>query len=122
MRRPVLLVLAASLFFLFLTGCALRTTQIGRVLDDPYHYRNRVVHLRGTVSGSVNALVAGGYRLDDGTGHIAVISNGTPPRKGTELTVTGRVTEGASVLGQSVGVMVRERDRKYHHGYRGPRP
>ena len=122
MRRPALLVLTASLLFLFLTGCAMRTTQIGRVLNDPYRYRNREVHLRGTVTGSVNALVAGGYRLDDGTGHIAVISNGAPPRKGTEVTVTGRVTEAASVMGQSVGVMVRERDRKYHGGYHGPRP
>ncbi len=120
MKRFALLA-AAAVFSLFLTGCVAHTN-IARVLNDPYHFRNREVRLRGTVTGSVNALVAGGYRLDDGTGKIAVISNGTPPRKGAEVSVTGRVTEGASILGQSIGVMIRERDRKYHGSYRGPRP
>ncbi|MCX6622110.1 MAG: hypothetical protein NTY38_13790 [Acidobacteria bacterium] len=121
MKRLCLLAPTAALFCLFLTGCAMHTS-VARVLNDPYHFRNREVHLRGTVTGSVNALIAGGYRLDDGTGKIAVISNGAPPRKGAEVSVTGRVTEGASILGQGIGVMVRERDRRYHGSHRGPRP
>lgn len=104
-------------FALLLSSCAVHTN-VARILNDPYRYQNRQVHVRGVVTNSVNAVVAGGYRLDDGTGAITVISNGGAPRKGTEVAVTGRVGSGVSVMGQTFGVTIRERDRHTYGGYR----
>ncbi len=114
MKRVHLTASLAAIGLLLLTACAARTS-VGRILYDPAHYQNRDVHLQGRVTGAVDAFVAGGYQLDDGTGKIIVLSNGAPPRRGAEVALTGQVTPGASVLGHSVGVMVREHDRKVRH-------
>lgn len=111
-----------------LTGCgAVGTVRIGRLLSDPYHYQNRRVNIEGTVTNSVNAVVAGAYQIDDGTGRIYVISSGGSPQRGSHVRVNGRVQNGVSILGQSFGTTVRERDRHtdYRRGgpaYRSNRP
>jgi hypothetical protein len=103
--------LAVVCVFAALTGCAARTS-VGHILHDPHHYQNRDVLVQGVVTTSVNAMVAGGYRLDDGTGTITVISNGGAPRKGARVQVRGRVSTAVSVLGQNFGTTIQERDRK----------
>ncbi len=103
-----------------LSACAARTS-VGRIMSNPYRYQNREVNLNGRVTGRVNAIIAGGYRLDDGTGVITVISNGTPPRVGDTVSVTGRVAPAASILGNPVGLTLRERDRRVN-GERYRRP
>lgn len=110
MRRFCFLA-SASLALAFLSGCVARTS-VGHVLHDPYHFRNHPVQLQGRVTGSLNVLVGGGYQLDDGTGRITVIANGAPPPRGSEVRVTGQVTPAVSVFGNSVGVTLREHDRK----------
>ncbi len=95
-----------------LSGCA-SNTRVSRLLNDPSRYQNRNVAVEGTVTSAVGAFVAGGYRVDDGTGTITVLSNGgNVPRKGSKVRVTGRVQSGVSVFGQNFGVTLRERDRR----------
>jgi hypothetical protein len=100
--KLTMVILAAIL----LAGCAPVT--IGRINADPSRFRNHMVHVTGTVTNSVGLMGKGGYQLDDNTGKIYVISGKGVPSRGSKVTVTGRVTPGAEVLGTAVGVAIRE--------------
>jgi hypothetical protein len=93
-----------------LSACVTHVS-IGHILNDPHRYQNRVVHLNGHVTQSVNAIVAGGYQLEDDTGKIIVLSSAGAPRKGSEVSLTGRVSPTVTLLGQPFGLIVREHDR-----------
>lgn len=97
------ILLAAAIL---LAGCAPVT--IGRINADPSHFRNRTVHVTGTVTNSVGLMGKGGYQLEDPTGRIYVISGKGVPSRGSKVTVTGRVAPGAEVLGTALGVAIRE--------------
>jgi hypothetical protein len=102
MTPRVLLVLPAIL----LTACA--GTRIGRINADPSRYANRMVTVSGHVTNSVGLLGTGGYQLEDETGKIYVISRSGVPSRGSRVKVTGTVTPGVTVLGQAIGVAIRE--------------
>lgn len=104
--RHTILALAA----LMLAGCAPVT--IGRINADPSRFQNRLVHVNGTVTNSVGLMGKGGYQIEDGTGRIIVISAKGVPSRGSRVTVTGRVSPGAEVLGTAVGVTIREDSHK----------
>jgi hypothetical protein len=95
---------------ILLAGCG--PVKIGRINADPSRFRNQTVHVDGTVVNSVGLLGTGGYQIDDGTGKIIVISRRGVPSSGSRVAVTGRVSQGAEVLGQSVGVTIREESHK----------
>ena len=117
MKNPFL-VFSLALISLTLAGCVTQT-HVARIVNQPYRFQNREVEIRGVVTGSVNAVVAGGYQVDDGTGRIIVLSNGGAPRKGTEVSVRGYVVPTVSAFGQSFGITIRERDRRVHGYYAG---
>jgi hypothetical protein len=94
----------------FLAGCG--PVKIGRINADPSRFRNQTIQVRGTVVTSVGVLGTGGYQIDDGTGKIIVLSRSGVPSRGSRVTVTGRVSQGAEVLGQSMGVAIREESHK----------
>jgi hypothetical protein len=102
MTLRAILVLSAVL----LTGCA--GTRIGRINADPSRYANRMVTVSGQVTNSVGVLGTGGYQLEDESGRIYVISRSGVPSRGSRVKVTGTVTPGVTVLGQAVGVAIRE--------------
>ena len=103
----ILLLAAAALF---LSAC--EGTTISRIKADPSRFQNKTVAVRGTVLNSVGVLSTGGYEIEDDTGRIFVISNHGIPSRGTRVVVEGTVFSGASILGQSVGVAIRE--TKHH--------
>ena len=103
-KARFLLVLAAGLV---LTACE-GITKISEVKNDPSKFRNKTVRLMGTVTNSVGVLSTGGYEIEDETGNIFVLSNQGIPAKGAEVIVEGSVFPGAMVLGQAVGVSLRE--------------
>jgi hypothetical protein len=87
------------------------SVKIGRITADPSRFRNQTVRVSGSVVTSVGLLGRGGYQLEDETGRIYVISRTGVPSGGSHVIVTGKVTPGAEVLGQSVGTVIREQ----HH-------
>ena len=107
-RKPAILLTLAAV--LSLTGCA--TTRIGRILDDPGHFRNRSVRIDGTVVASAGALGTGAYQVQDATGKIYVVSRTGVPRTGTHVQVEGPVVSGVELMGQSFGTAIREREHK----------
>ena len=95
---------------LALSACAPMT--IGRINSDPSRFRNQIVHVTGTVTNSVGLMGKGGYQIEDQTGKIYVISGSGVPSRGSRVTVTGRVLPGAEVLGNAVGVAIREESHR----------
>ena len=91
-----------------LTACG--SVKIGRINADPSRYANRTVSVSGRVTNSVGLLGTGGYQIEDETGKIFVISRSGVPSRGSEVRVKGTVTPGATVLGQTVGVTIREQN------------
>ena len=104
--KLTIVILAATL----LAGCAPVT--IGRINADPSRFRNRTVRVTGNVTNSVGLMGKGGYQLEDATGKIYVISGSGVPSRGSRVTVTGRVSPGAEVLGTAVGVTIREQSHQ----------
>jgi hypothetical protein len=110
MRRR-LLPLAALTAALLLSACG--AVKIGRINADPMRYRNKTVSVKGTVTNSFGALVAGGYQVEDETGKIFVISTASGvPSKGQQVQVKGRVTPGVTVMGRSFGTAIREQEHE----------
>jgi hypothetical protein len=108
--KPALFLLLAAA--LLLTSCA--ATSIGRINADPTRYRNRTVHVNGTVVTSFGALGTGGYQVQDNTGKIYVLSSTGVPASGSRVTVTGTVINGVTVMGRSFGTTIREQHHKIH--------
>lgn len=107
MRPNILLI---PVLALFLAGCG--AVRIGKILDEPNRYRDRTVRVDGTVDLSFGAAAAGFYEVDDGTGKIYVISRNGAPRKGSRVSVKGRVFSGVTVGERSFGTAIREEE---HH-------
>ena len=103
-RARFLLLLTVGLV---LTACE-GVTRISEVKNDPSKFRNKTVRVMGTVTNSVGVLSTGGYEIEDDTGKIFVLSNQGVPAKGAHVIVEGSVFSGAMVLGQAVGVSIRE--------------
>jgi ABC-type Zn2+ transport system substrate-binding protein/surface adhesin len=105
MKQKIVFATAAAVA-LTLSACAPVT--IARINQDPSRFRNRTVHVDGTVVTSVGFLRTGGYQIDDGTGKIYVVSRSGVPSSGSRVSVTGRVMPGAEVLGQALGTAIVE--------------
>lgn len=108
MRARFLILLITGLV---LTACE-GVTQISEVKNDPSKFRNKTVRVMGTVTNSVGVLSTGGYEIEDATGKIFVVSNQGVPARGAQVVVEGSVFTGAMVLGQPVGVAIKETKHK----------
>jgi hypothetical protein len=111
-HRVPLRILAVS-FALVSSACALRSASIADLQQRPGRYEDRTVTLTGVVTDSwgVPLLPYKFYRVDDGTGQIAVLSQSyRMPGKGERVRVKGRVSNVAVLGGRSLGLHLREQD------------
>lgn len=97
---------------LFLVAC--EPVKISQIKADPARYQSKTIAIHGTVVNSVGVLSRGGYEVDDGTGRIFVITSHGVPSSGARVTVQGTVFSGATILGQAMGVAIRETKHKVH--------
>ena len=101
-------------------GCAARGVRIAQLRDRPDKWDHKTVSVEGVVTGSYGGGVLGlispiqGYKVDDGSGEITVIStsNRVTPRTGARVRVTGTVNELGSFGGRSIGLHLQEDNRK----------
>jgi len=111
--KPRATLTLAILCGILLSGCG--TVRIARINADPSRYRNRDVRVEGQVTNSFGALGTGGYQIDDGSGKIYVVSTRSGvPSKGSRVTVSGTVMNGATIMGTSYGTTIREHNHKVH--------
>lgn len=102
-------VIAASL-----SACAtFGRPNIAELQHNPGRYQNRSVRIDGVVTSSwgVPLVPFRLYRVDDGTGEVTVVSQGSrTPTRGARVSVKGRVDEIAVFGGQALGLHLREED------------
>jgi len=92
-------------------GCNQSITPIKTLLDDPSRFDHKTVAIVGNVKESAGILGYGGYRVDDGTGVIAVVtSSGGAPRTGAKVGVEGEFRS-AYTIGSESGVVLLESKR-----------
>jgi len=100
---------------LVLAGCAARGVRIAELKDQPTKYASKTVSVTGVVTSSwgVPLLPFQVYNIDDGSGEITVVSqSGRVPARGTRVQVKGRVNEFAVFGGRSIGLHLREENRR----------
>ena len=95
---------------LLLAGCA-STTPIGDLLSDASRYNGKTVRIKGEVTRSVGAIVAGAYQVKDGTGTLTVVSDkASPPPEDSRIGVKG-VFQSLVTLGSRSLAILKEESR-----------
>ena len=90
---------------------ALRAPSISELQRHPGRYQDHTVSVSGVVTTSWGLPLVPFrlYKVDDGTGEVTVLSQGTRmPAKGEQVRVKGRVNEVAVFGGQALGLHLRE--------------
>jgi hypothetical protein len=95
------------------SACALsfRSPNIADLHRNPGRYQDRTVYINGVVTSSWGLPLVPFrlYKVDDGTGEVTVISQGTrTPTRGARAHVKGRVNEIAVFGGQALGLHLQE--------------
>jgi hypothetical protein len=106
---------AALVSAVVIAGCAARGVRVAELKDQPTKYATRTVSVTGVVTSSwgVPLLPFQVYNIDDGSGEITVVSqSGRVPARGTRVRVKGKVNEFAVFGGRSIGLHLREEDRR----------
>ena len=109
MKRSILLSLALAA--IFAAGCKTTLTPISTLLNDPGQFDHKTVRVAGKVTHSISVLGYGGYQIDDGSGHITIVTktNGAP-REGAEVGVEGEFRAGFT-LGTETAAAIVEKQR-----------
>jgi hypothetical protein len=92
-------------------GFALRNPAIAELRENPGRYQNHSVSIDGyvTTSWGVPLVPFRMYKVDDGTGEVTVVSQGSRiPTRGAHVRVKGRVDELGVIGGQPLGLHLRE--------------
>ena len=101
-------------------GCAARGVRIAELKNRLDKYDHKTVSVEGVVTGSYGGGFLGrispiqGYKVDDGSGEITIISTSgrVVPRTGARVRVKGKVNELGTFGGQSIGLHLQEDNRK----------
>jgi len=109
-RLALTLALAAGL-----SACAvsLRNPHIADLRDNPGRYQNHTVSIDGivTTSWSIPLVPFRLYKVDDGTGEVTVVSQGSRmPTRGARVRVRGRVEDVGVLGGRAIGLHIREQN------------
>jgi hypothetical protein len=100
---------------LLMSGCAARQVRIAELKDQPTKYDKKTVRVTGQVTSSfgIPLVPFQVYNVEDGSGEISVISTSSrTPAKGTRVEVQGKLGEVIVLGGRSIGLHIREEDRK----------
>lgn len=85
-------------------------TPIKTLLDDPSRFDKQTVRIAGDVKEAVGLLGYGGYRVDDGTGTLLVVTQGGgAPRTGAKVGVEGEFRSAFTVGSESAAVLMEKK-------------
>lgn len=102
--------LPLALALLGLSACA-SVTPIGNLLNDASRYNGKTVRIKGEVTRSVGAVLAGAYQVKDETGTLTVVSDkGSPPPEKSSIGVKG-VFQALVTLGSKSLAILKEESR-----------
>jgi hypothetical protein len=106
--------LAAGVALIVLTSaCAvsLRNPHVSDLRDNPSRYQNHIVSIDGVVTTSwgLPLVPVRLYKIDDGTGEVTVVSQGSRiPTRGARVRVRGRVDDLGVLGGSAIGLHLQE--------------
>ncbi len=108
--------IGATLAVLALAGCdylPFGYTSIKEIVAAPGQFEGKEVKLKGRAKNITNLpiLEIKIYTLQDGTGEIAVVTQGTLPAANDNVALRGTVKSAAIIGGQSLGLRVEETKR-----------
>jgi hypothetical protein len=111
--RAVLAVVVLVALTAFSSACAmsLRNPHVADLRDNPGRYQNHTVSIDGVVTTSwgLPLLPVRLYKVDDGTGEVTVVSQGSRiPTRGARVRVKGRVNDLGVLGGNSIGLHLEE--------------
>jgi hypothetical protein len=107
---PSARLLSTAALLLLLAGCA-SVTPIGNLLNDASRYNGKTVRIKGEVTRSVGAVLAGAYQVKDETGTLTVVSDkGSPPTEKSTIGVKG-VFQALVTLGSKSLAILKEESR-----------
>lgn len=66
-------------------------TPIGKIIENPAEYENKIISIRGGVTDRIALLALKYYTLKDNTGEIKVITKRALPSVGAKVTVKGKI-------------------------------
>jgi hypothetical protein len=97
----------------FMSACAmaLRNPRVVDLRDNPGRYQNHSVSIDGVVTTSwgLPLVPFRMYKVDDGTGEVTVLSQGSRmPTRGARVRVKGKVNEIGVFGGNAIGLHLRE--------------
>jgi len=96
---------------LAIPGCVGGVVPIKTLLDDPGRFEGKSVRIKGAVEEGIGVLGYGTYKVNDGTGTLWVIVQGSgAPRVGAETGVEGEFRS-AYTLGDHTAAVVMEKRR-----------
>jgi hypothetical protein len=104
--------IAPLALIVMLSGCALNHS-VADLKYNPGRYQNKTVSIDGVVTSSwgLPLMPFKLYKVDDGTGEITVLAQGgRVPNRGAHVRVKGRVSDVATLGGQSLGLHLEQRD------------
>ncbi len=109
-RSLSLLALAFALAVGALACKDTRVTTVKQLLDDPAMYDGKVVRVAGDVTEAIGVLGYGGYRLDDGTGKIAIVVQGSgAPRVGAKVVSEGTFRSAFTLGAETLAAILESR-------------
>ena len=107
LKVSVAVVLIAAAF----AGCSLGTRRIADIQQFPGKYDDRSVSIEGQVtsSWSLPFVPIRFYQVDDGTGQMTVLAEGSRvPMRGAHVRVRGKLSEFGTFGGRTVGLHMRQ--------------
>ena len=107
-KVTVILLVASAIF---LAACPSQVT-IGKILADPHGYQDKEVVVKANVVTGFGGLGRGVYEIEDGTGHIFVLSEHGIPSRGAHIRLHGRVVNAFTFAGQNFATAIREIEHK----------
>lgn len=92
-------------------GACAPTMHIGDLLAQPQRYDGRTVQVKGTVTRSAGLFGTGAYQIEDGTGSIYVIAQGSGvPQQGSKTKAKGRFQSVFNFSGRTIAAIVQGND------------
>ncbi|MBK9299781.1 MAG: hypothetical protein IPN14_04020 [Bacteroidetes bacterium] len=85
-------------------------TPIAEVLQNPQDYSEKVTHISGVVTSSMNLGIKI-YTLNDGTGAIIILTEKAVPKEKSEVYLKGKVKQYFKILDKEMTVFIEEKEQ-----------
>lgn len=115
MKQRIGLSITLGFFLATITACStFITTPIQEIKANPREYTDKRVKISGTVTDTFSLLLLKGFKLDDETGEMYVVTKKSMPAKGEKIKVKGTVRSAFSLGDKQLLILLEDgQDTQY---------